>query len=90
MTPAYLDDIVTAATAWPCGYCRVNSLTQLGDRCPCCGRSKALPWWRMRWRMVPAADLASQTDDSARSSTAAPLPPGETRRQSRPRSGADE
>lgn len=90
MMPAYLDHAVTTATAWPCGYCRVDSLTQLGDPCPCCGRSKALPWWRMQWRMVPPADPASQTDDTGSSSTGAPLARGETRQQSRPRGGADE
>lgn len=38
-------------SAWPCGYCRVDSPTRYGDRCPCCGRSKPLPWWTMT---VPA------------------------------------
>ncbi len=33
--------------SWPCGYCRVESTALVGDLCPCCGRNKPLPWWRM-------------------------------------------
>ncbi|MFV8176804.1 hypothetical protein [Mycolicibacterium peregrinum] len=36
-----------AMSVWPCGYCRVDSSTRYGDPCPCCGRSKPLPWWTM-------------------------------------------
>lgn len=31
---------------WPCGYCRIDSLAEVGCRCPACGRSKAPAWWK--------------------------------------------
>lgn len=51
---------VDPKSAWPCGYCRVDSAAALGDVCPCCRRDKALPWWRMSVSLssCPAAPLS--------------------------------
>lgn len=33
-------------SAFPCGYCRLDSTSSIGDRCPRCGRCKAPLWWK--------------------------------------------
>lgn len=41
-------DVAVATTGpWPCGYCRIDSLAEVGCRCPACGRNKAPAWWKI-------------------------------------------
>lgn len=53
--PSAPSDGPSVAASWPCGYCRIESTALVGDLCPCCGRNKPLPWWRMT---IPAEDVA--------------------------------
>ncbi len=52
------DVAVVNTGPWPCGYCRVDSLDEVGCRCPACGRTKAPAWWKI-CRPTPVRTVSS-------------------------------
>lgn len=60
-------------SAFPCGYCRLDSTCSVGDRCPWCGRCKAPLWWKTCVPTTATTTPSQPGRHSAPSSQLAPL-----------------